>query len=330
MEWSRLYASLPDDGRVQAAEDDGRAGWLLIQSFCYCTAAESGGFIPDTQVRRFGGPRLRQRVEALVRERLWVAADGGYVLDPEIWDESRNLGDSVEKKRRADRERIAAKRAAARGVDNRPSSVDNPVDNRAVSRDMSRDSRATSRATCRGTPPEGKTNVKTASLPAGIPPSNKPVDNPATSANEEFIPEMSRDSRALDQIRSDLSLVDPVDHLSRRYAPAREDDDLLKTVIDSVHERTHQVISADRAADIAEEILTGRRPKNPRAYVLIAILREKDPFGRFIATRPPAAVQPPLMAAVPTTQHPYAPDPHGTACQSCGLPAANRHHQESA
>lgn len=120
MEWSRLYASLPDHTRVQAAEDNGDAGWLLAMSLCYCTSAESGGFIPDTQVPRFGCRKLRQKVDALVREGLWLRDDErrGYVLDPEIWTEERNLSDAAERKKEADRKRIADKRAAARAAAN--------------------------------------------------------------------------------------------------------------------------------------------------------------------------------------------------------------------
>ncbi len=119
MEWGRLYANLPDEPRVQAAEDDGRAFGLLVESMCYCTSAESEGFIPDTQVRRFLGYRPAG-VTALAREELWVRDDGrrGYVLDPRIWTEERNLSDSAEKKREADRNRIAAKRAAAKATQN--------------------------------------------------------------------------------------------------------------------------------------------------------------------------------------------------------------------
>jgi hypothetical protein len=123
VEWSKLYASLPDDPRVQAAEDNGGAGWLLTQSFCYCTSAESGGFIPHTQVPRFGGQRLKQRVAALAREGLWITVEGGWLIDPELWNEDRNLSDSAEKKRKADRERIAIKRAAAKAAQNGSATV---------------------------------------------------------------------------------------------------------------------------------------------------------------------------------------------------------------
>jgi hypothetical protein len=119
MEWGRLYANLTDDPRVQAAEDDGQAYGLLVESMGYCTRAESGGFIPDTQVRRFLCHRPA-RVAALAREQIWVRDDGrpGYVLDPRIWSEERNLSDSAERKRERDRERIAAKRAEAKAGQN--------------------------------------------------------------------------------------------------------------------------------------------------------------------------------------------------------------------
>lgn len=115
MEWGRLYANLPNVLRVQAAEDDGGAFGLLVESMCYCTSAESEGFVPDSQVRRFLGYRPA-RVAALAREELWIRDDTrrGYLLDPEIWTEERNLSDAAEKKRAADRKRIAEKRAAAK------------------------------------------------------------------------------------------------------------------------------------------------------------------------------------------------------------------------
>ena len=156
----------------------------------------------------------------------------GYLLDPEIWNEDRNLNDSAEKKRKADRDRIAAKRAASKAAQNGH-----------VSRDMSRDNRTEQDATGSG------------------------------------------DSRTLDQIRSE-SLGSVVRDLSRRYAPAREDDDLLKAVIDSISQRTSRVIDADQAAVIAEEILAGQQVKNPRAYVQAAIVREPNPAARWLPADP--------------------------------------------
>lgn len=140
MEWCRLYANLDGNDRVQAAEDAAEnSAWLLVQSMMYCTAAESQGFIPRTQVPRFGGRNTDQRVKALVSEGLWIPRDRGYLLDPDVWNEERNLSDSAEKKKKADRERMAAKRAAERAA-------------RASEGEESRDSRATGRATRSATP----------------------------------------------------------------------------------------------------------------------------------------------------------------------------------
>lgn len=137
MEWGKLYANLPDDPRVQAVEDSAGAAWLLVESMCYCTSAETDGFIPRTQVERFGGgPRKKQKVAALVREELWIPVPDGYLLDPRLWNEERNLNDQVERKRKADRERIAAKREK-----------DRATGKAGVLAAQSRDSSATCRAT---------------------------------------------------------------------------------------------------------------------------------------------------------------------------------------
>jgi hypothetical protein len=138
MEWCKFYANLPDLPRVQAADDAAPGAFkLLMQAMAYLTRAESGGFIPDTQVPYFG-PRWKARVAALVAEGLWIREERGYRVDPEIWSEERNLNDSAERKKEADRKRVAAKRAAEKAA------------REAAAReagDASRDSRATCRAT---------------------------------------------------------------------------------------------------------------------------------------------------------------------------------------
>jgi hypothetical protein len=100
---------------------------------CYATGAESAGFIPDGRVRRFLC-YTPARVRALDREGLWIRDEGrgGWVLNREVWSEERNLSDQAEKKREADRVRIAGKRAAARAAAENGSVA-------RLSRDMSRD-----------------------------------------------------------------------------------------------------------------------------------------------------------------------------------------------
>lgn len=146
MEWGKLFANLPDDPRVQAVQAECGAAWMLVESMCYLTRSESGGRIPFTQVEKFGGgSKLRVRVAALVREGLWIKGDTGYDIDPDLWSEERNLSDSAEKKRKADRERMRAKR------EEKAKTVGTGAQPVVQGEETSRDSRATCRATDRAT-----------------------------------------------------------------------------------------------------------------------------------------------------------------------------------
>ncbi len=138
MEWCKFFASLPFDIRVQAAEDAVHgAGWVLSQSIAYLTLAESDGFIPASQARRFAAPDIDGAIKALVSEDIFRPRDNGYDIDPDLWNEERNLSDSAERKKQRDRERMRAVRAAAREG--------------REAEEESRDSRATGRATSRAT-----------------------------------------------------------------------------------------------------------------------------------------------------------------------------------
>jgi len=110
VEWCRLYARLPDDIAIQRAGE--RAAWLFVLGMCYCTSEESDGFIPVTQLPRFGLPQTSARVHALVREGLWTKADRGYTVTR--WRDLQTPTDRIERKRKADRERQAAKREEER------------------------------------------------------------------------------------------------------------------------------------------------------------------------------------------------------------------------
>ena len=262
MEWSKLFANLPDDPRIQAAEDDGGAGWLLVQSFCYVTRAESlvdgEGFIPDTQVRRFGC--TPKQVTALVRERLYIRDDlrKGYLLDPDIWNEDRNLSDSAERKRKADRERMAAKRAAVRSE---------------LNGHLSRDSRTTHSAT-RGQ-----------DRPA-VSRDNRALDLDLDQRRSDLSLVEGRDQpsrrNAPDQ-PVQLPLV-AVAKLADRFAHVLDDDDLLKAVIGLINAGTGRVISAGQARGIAADILGAakRQVSDPAAYVRKAISGEQDPAARWL------------------------------------------------
>lgn len=243
MEWGKLYANLPDDPRVQAAEDNGGAGFLLIESMCYCTSAETDGFIPHTQVERFGGgPKKKQKVAALVREHIWLPVDGGYHLNPDLWSEERNLSDQAEKKREADRERMRAKRAREAG------------EKAAQNGSQSRDSRATCRATSDAT---------------------GSATRPATCSSDSRTLEKRREDLSTAEVVSHLPL--------RNARPPDDDDKLVSAAVDAFLERTECAISADDARSIAAKVLARASADTPvihaDRYVAAAITREPDPFS---------------------------------------------------
>lgn len=106
--------------------------------------------------------------------------------------------------------------------------------------------------------------------------------------------------------RRDASVTTPVSHAGTRSNPslsnplidqinqlaggkALVDDDLiLKTIIDLIHERTGRVLNAAQAQGIADSLLTGRNLTDPVAYIRKAIRNEPNPRARFlIATDDP-------------------------------------------
>lgn len=249
MEWGKLFANLPDDPRVQAAEADGGAGWLLVQSIAYCTRAEHAGFVPRTQVEMFGGPRLKQRVAALVREQLWLVVDGGYRLNPDIWSEERNLSDSAEKKRDADRKRIAAKRAAERAAQDGQDAPVSP-DSRAT---CSATGSATGPATCRS-------------------------DSRGLEKRREEIPVPVVSHPSVDEGRGNDD-DDDIDELaSAVVAAVRDRTGRVITVAEA------NAVAARVLARAAEKGLTVHRP--PR-YVAAAIAAEPDLYASLLLPEAP-------------------------------------------
>jgi hypothetical protein len=102
-------------------------------------------------------------------------------------------------------------------------------------------------------------------------------------------------------------LIDQIAATANKLAVIPGDDDLiLKATIGMIHQRTAEVIDGARARFIAADILTGRRTRDPVAYVRKAIRNEPDPRGRWLTVALPADAgkrdgirQSPLLAAVP-------------------------------
>jgi hypothetical protein len=252
MEWGRLYANLPDDPRVQRAEADGGAGWLLIESMCYCTSAETGGFIPHTQIERFGGgASKKKKIAALVRERLWLPVGDGYTLNPDLWTEERNLSDSAEKKREADRKRIAAKRAAEKAAQN----------GHLPDADMSRDSRATCRAT-------------------------HDTSMDATCRSDSRSIEKRREETSTAEAVSHPTVT------GARRTDDDDGDELASAVITAVLDRTGTLIEVPEARAVAAKVLaraaeSGVAVHHPPRYVAAAVAQEPDLYESLLLDDPP-------------------------------------------
>lgn len=292
MEWCKLFASLPDDPRVQAADDAelGSLG-LLVQSFCYCTSAESDGFIPTTQVPRFGGAKLKARTAALVREGLWIEVPNGYMLDPDLWNEDKNLSDQAEKKRAADRDRIAAKRAAAKATQNGHVPV-------TLSRDLSHDCRATGSATRSGDSRSAEKRREE------LPPPSPPAVPRLTLVPGEASPGEGED---FDQERN--TLIAEIRCIRPDWS-TRSIRSVLKS--EPVAERPWRLVrtAALKVARDPESKYPGRLACD----------------GDWWIDDAPAV---PKLPPLPAEQlHPYSPDGGGTC--HCGLPETNRRHEESA
>jgi hypothetical protein len=262
MEWGRLYANLTDDPRVQAAEADGAAGFLLFESIGYCTRAETGGFIPHTQIERFGGGKTKRvKIAALIRERIWLKVEGGYTLNPDLWTEERNLSDQAEKKKEKDRNRINAKRAAQRAEREREAQ---DRDRAPLNGHESRDSRATCRATLDAT---------------------CSATDPATCRC---------DSRSVEKRREEID-KSVVDHLQVGDGPVSrdtDDDDLVSAVVGAVVERTGLVLPDADARAVAARVLAraargGVTVQRPPRYVAAAIAEEPDLYAELLAIPAP-------------------------------------------
>lgn len=143
MEWCKLYSRYPDDPAVQRVGE--AAEVLFLRSLAYCAREESDGFVPDTQLSRFGLTRVAARATALAREGLWEPANGGWQVVR--WRDLQPTTERVKRKRQADRERVAAKRDVA-------------CDSRASRTSVAQVSRGPSVEERRTTPPDPPTGGK--------------------------------------------------------------------------------------------------------------------------------------------------------------------------
>lgn len=109
MDWVKLYTSYFDD-LVLAISDDA-AEVMFTRGLAYCGRAETGGFIPSSQLhhltrsparaKRIAGQLVRQAPDG--SEGPWEVVDGGYRV--RNWSHYQSELDALSSRRRSDRER---------------------------------------------------------------------------------------------------------------------------------------------------------------------------------------------------------------------------------
>jgi hypothetical protein len=279
MDWVKLGTSYYLDPAV-ASLPDADTELLFVRGLAYAGAEETGGFIPEMIVpslirrRRHGAA-----VEALVARSLWVPASGdrgqpGYRIAR--WEDWQEELEALAQRRAADRERKRAERERK------------AVDNTAPG------------TRPRGRPPKEKPQVKNMSRDTSTGTSTDCPPYQSQNQNQSLQVEVGnqssgRNARPREAPPALRAVTDLADVFGRRL----DDDRLLKTVIDSIHARTRQVIGADLGRLIAADILGSAKGqvKDDAAYVKKAIVQEKDPAARWL--KPAAEFQIPMLFGVP-------------------------------
>lgn len=133
MEWFKTYANTAQRPSIQMLSH--AAFRLWHDGRCYIAASETDGFIPATQLPRFGTHGTKRNASALIEALLWQAAPTGYV-DVSWSAENQRTSDQAARDRMATAGRQARWRnAVSNGVTN---GVSHGVSNAARGREEKR------------------------------------------------------------------------------------------------------------------------------------------------------------------------------------------------
>jgi 5-methylcytosine-specific restriction endonuclease McrA len=301
--WFNVDDSFYDHPKVWDAPDCALALWVRAGSWSSRNLTD--GFVPSGMPARFCGDH-EAAVRELVDRGLWIRTKGGYQFHD--WTDWNSSKEAVKAKRTANARRQALFRdpvlkqavrerdqdtcrycaALVRWGSGR-SPMSGTYDHIDPAGENTYDNLVVSCLSCNARK-GGRTPFQAGMKVLDPPKPRNASHNAIRNASVEASTNASRNGsvEGFQSNPSDLSLVDVVDHLSRRIAHTYEDDDLVQAIVDSIHNRTGQVIPAAHASIVAAQILEGRRPDNPVAYVQKAISAEKDPKGRFLPKPEPA------------------------------------------
>lgn len=114
-----VSSNYPDDPAIQKVGMLGEV--LFMRGLAYSAAGDTDGFIPETQLARFGLPKTTATAAKLVMAGLWETVDDGFFIHN--WWSWQSEAYAAERKRVKEANRKRAERAAVRGL-----SVDASVD----------------------------------------------------------------------------------------------------------------------------------------------------------------------------------------------------------
>lgn len=119
MEWFKAWANEPERPETQALTDPAFRLWH--DGRCYVARTESDGFIPSTQLPRFGRHGNPRNALALIDAGLWQSAPTGYI--DLRWESEQRSASGMDETRKRTAERV---RRMRNGVGN---AVTNAVGN---------------------------------------------------------------------------------------------------------------------------------------------------------------------------------------------------------
>lgn len=115
MDWFRSFATDAQLPEMQALSH--AAFRLWHDGRCYIAQTESDGFIPSTQISRFGPHGTPANAKALVAAGLWETAPTGYI--DVRWEQEQKSHAAMESSRKATAERVRRHRnGVGNGVTN--------------------------------------------------------------------------------------------------------------------------------------------------------------------------------------------------------------------
>jgi hypothetical protein len=261
--------------KVAATSPAARGLWVTAGS--WSSDHKKGGFVPSRMLADLGGSPML--ADELCKAGLWKRVRRGYqFVNWEQWndtpEQAERRQEDADRKREMAADRQRRKRAKDRVVENSP-------DPSRVTPGVTLMSRSLPSGV---TPPEytgnGKLQVRDSAVTR-----DRSVTSRVTSPGIA-----TSDDQDLNQ--DHLSRVKRVSHPADRYAGVREKDPQPGTpgfrlqVAAEFAGKTGIEIDDSTADAIAAEVLGDRKVPHKLSYVLTAIRRENDPFGRWLAGRP--------------------------------------------